>query len=90
MLKDGVRHTYYEGYSRVVSYYHRDYSGDELPDSTDFRRTLYWNPSITTNPIGKAQVTFYNNARTKHIHVRAEGFTRNGEFIVYDSQKHEL
>ena len=87
MLKDGVRHTYYEGYSRVVSYYHRDYSGDELPDSTDFRRTLYWNPSITTNPIGGAQVTFYNNARTKHIHVRAEGFTRNGEFIVYDSEK---
>lgn len=87
MLKDGVRNTFFEGYSRVVSYYHRDYSDDELPDSTDYRRTLYWNPSITTNPIGKAQVTFYNNARTKHIHVRAEGFTRNGEFIVYDSEK---
>ena len=86
MLKDGVRNTYYEGYSRVVSFYHRDYSGDELPDSADYRRTLYWNPSITTTPIGKAQVTFYNNARAKHLHIRAEGFTRYGELIVYDSE----
>jgi hypothetical protein len=38
---------------------------------------------------GRSSVTFYNNARTKHIHVRAEGFTCNGEFIVYDSEKGE-
>ena len=90
MLKDGVRKTYYEGYSRVVSYYHRDYSGDELPDSADYRRTLYWNPSITTTPMGKVQLTFYNNARAKHLHIRAEGFTRYGELIVYDSEKERL
>ena len=86
MLKDGVRHTYYEGYSRVVSYYHRDY-GEEKPPKHDYRRTLYWNPDITTSVTGKAQVTFFNNSRAKQIHVRAEGFTRNGEFIVYDSDK---
>lgn len=87
MLKDGVRNTFIEGYSRVVSFYHRDYSGDELPDSADYRRTLYWNPSITTTPIGKAQVTFYNNARAKRIHIRAEGISRYGGLVVYDSEK---
>ncbi len=86
MLKDGVRHTYYEGYSRVVSFYHRDYEEEELPKH-DYRRTLYWNPDITTSVTGKAQVTFFNNSRAKQIRVRAEGFTRNGEFIVYDSDK---
>ena len=86
MLKDGVRHTYYEGYSRVVSFYHRDYEDEELPKH-DYRRTLYWDPDVTTTPTGKAQVTFYNNSRTKNLHIRAEGFTRNGEFIVYDSDK---
>ena len=87
MLKDGVRNTFIEGYSRVVSFYHRDYSGNELPDSADYRRTLYWNPSITTTPLGKAQVTFYNNVRAKRIHIRAEGFSRYGGLVVYDSNK---
>ena len=85
-----IRYTYYEGYSRVVKFYSPDYSECALPDTTDYRRTLLWVPNIETGFDGKAKVTFYNNARTKHIHVRAEGFTRNGEFIVYDSQKHEL
>ena len=85
MLKNGVRHTYYEGYSRVVSFYHRDYSECVLPDSSDYRRTLYWEPNVWTDHLGRASVSFYNNARTKHLHIRAEGFTRNGEFIVYDS-----
>lgn len=87
ILKDGVRYTYYEGYSRIVSFYHRDYSDDKFPNIKDYRRTLYWNPSVTTSPTGRVQVTFYNNARAKHLHIRAEGFTRYGEFIVYDSEK---
>ena len=86
-LQNGVRHTLCEGYSRVVSYYHRDYSGEELPDTADYRRTLYWNPSVTTSMTGKAGLTFYNNAHTRHLHIRAEGITRYGEFIVYDSDK---
>ena len=87
MLKNGTRITYYEGYSRVREFYSPDYSECALPDSTDYRRTLYWNPDIWTDMQGRSSITFYNNARTKHIHVRAEGFTRNGDFIVYDSSK---
>ena len=87
MPKNGTRMTYYEGYSRVREFYSPDYSECALPDSTDYRRTLYWDPDIWTDMQGRSSVTFYNNARTKHIHVRAEGFTRNGEFIVYDSEK---
>ena len=33
--------------------------------------------------------SFDNPGHTKHTHVRAEGFTRNGEFIVYDSSNNK-
>lgn len=87
MPKNGARHTYYEGYSRVREFYSPDYSECALPDSADYRRTLHWDPDVWTDHLGRASVSFYNNARTKRLHIRAEGFTRNGEFIVYDSEK---
>lgn len=86
-LKDGTRHTYYEGYSRVSEFYSPDYSESVVPDTTDYRRTLYWNPDVYTDHLGCASVTFYNNAHTKHLHIRAEGFARNGDLIVLDSDK---
>ncbi len=85
--RSNTRSTYFEGYSRVREFYSPDYSECALPDSADYRRTLYWNPDVRTDHLGRASVSFYNNARTKRLHVRAEGFTRNGEFIVYDSNK---
>ena len=87
MPKKGIRDTYYEGYSQVCSYYAPDYSDCALPDTADYRRTLHWEPDVWTDNLGRASVSFYNNMRTKKFHIRAEGFTSNGEFIVYDSDK---
>ena len=87
MPKGGVRDTYYDGYSIVKEFYNPDYSECALPDSADYRRTLYWNPDVRTDDHGNTSVTFYNNKHTKHLHVRAEGITEHGEFIVYDSDK---
>jgi len=85
--QDNMRHTYFEGYSRVANFYNPDYSECALPDSVDYRRTLYWNPDVRTDQHGRASISFYNSKRAKKLHVRAEGFTRYGEFIVYDSEK---
>ena len=49
----------------------------------DYRRTIYWNPSVTTNENGHAQVTFYNNGFTNNIAVSAEGLTEKG-FIIQE------
>ena len=87
MPKNGIRDTYFEGYSHSVEFYSPDYSECALPDTADYRRTLHWEPDVWTDNLGRASVSFYNNKRTKRIHIRAEGFTRNGEFIVYDSDK---
>ena len=82
-----MRDTYFEGYSQVCSFYSPDYSNCALPDTADYRRTLYWNPDVWTDHQGRASVLFYNNSQTNKLHIRAEGFTRNGEFIVYDSDE---
>lgn len=87
MPKEGRRDTYFEGYSRVASFYSPDYSNCALPDTADYRRTLLWVPNVETDFYGNASVTFYNNKQTKHLHVRAEGITSQGEFVVYDSAK---
>lgn len=50
-----------------------------------YRYTLYWNPEVKVLN-GKAEVEFYNNSYTKNLHISAEDITRNGEFIVCDSE----
>ena len=85
--QNNMRETYFEGYSQVCSFYSPDYSNCALPDTADYRRTLYWNPDVWTDHQGRASVSFYNNSQTTKLHIRAEGFTRNGEFIVYDNDE---
>ena len=87
MLHNGTRMTYYNGYSQVREFYSPDYSECALPDTADYRRTLHWEPDVWTDHRGRASVTFYNNSQTTKFHIRAEGITRYGEFIVYDSDK---
>ena len=86
-MRDGTRYTYFEGYSRVSSYYHRDYSEMELPDTADYRRTLYWEPDIETDHQGRFSLKFYNNARTKRIVVRAEGITSFGDLVTVTKEQ---
>lgn len=84
---NGVRETYFDGYSVSHEFYNSDYSTIPLPDMPDYRRTLYWDPDVQTDQEGRASISFHNNACTKHLHIRAEGFTEDGRFIVYDSNR---
>ncbi|WMX15424.1 alpha-2-macroglobulin family protein [Aureispira sp. CCB-E] len=45
---------------------------------TDFRSTVYWNPSVRVGADGKAQITFYNNDAITQFRVTIEGFGDNG------------
>jgi len=70
----GVRKTWLEGYSPVKEFYSPNYS--ELPpDPNDYRRTLYWNPMVTTDESGKAKIHFYNNSRCTNFSISAETVT---------------
>ena len=89
-LKDnakGLRRTHFQGYNVPETFEMEDYS--VLPPMDDFRRTIYWNPSISTGQDGKAQVRFYNNSTSKRFFVSAEGMAANGKLITSRKAKQE-
>lgn len=47
-------------------------------DRTDFRTTVAWYPSITTDAQGKARISFYNNDAVSAFRITAEGHTATG------------
>ena len=79
----GYRKTRLQGYSVPAEFYHVDYSQGVLPDEQDNRRTLYWNPALATDSVGRAQVTFYNNGTTHGLDISAETLTPDGVPGVY-------
>jgi len=74
----GIRNTYFDGYAYVKEFFSPRYDRALLPDETDYRRTLYWNPDVKTGKDGKATISFYNNSSCKNMNVSAETVTEKG------------
>ena len=74
----GERNTVVQGFTKYVGFYSPDYEALVLPDEKDFRRTLYWNPNITTDQNGKAKATFYNNGQCTLMEIDAQTITADG------------
>lgn len=82
--KKGTRWTTIHGYSKCDEFYSPDYRLKDPPTPKDRRRTLYWNPSLTTGKDGKTSVIFYSNSREdQHLHIIAEGIGINGQMFEY-------
>jgi len=76
----GVRKTWLEGYSNAKEFYSPNYS--VLLPEPDYRRTLYWNPDVTTDSSGIAKIQFYNNSSCKKLSISAETVTQEGKIGV--------
>lgn len=74
----GQRQTSFRGYSEVPDFYAPEYPDGPIQGDVDYRRTLYWNPSLTTDAEGAASVEFYNNSYSKEFSVSAEGISAGG------------
>lgn len=74
----GVRKTNVLGFSAPRAFYNPNYNEFILPDEQDYRRTLYWNPDVNTNSLGKTSVIFYNNSTSQKMNVSAETIKENG------------
>lgn len=71
-----------KGFSYAAEFYHTDYSTHRpSPEQADYHRTLYWNPNLKLDAEGKAQVTFYNNARTTRLSIEAAGLSPDGTIL---------
>ena len=77
----GLRRTHFEGFAKSETFKMNDYS--LMPPEADYRRTLYWNPNVTTDKDGKAKIDFYNNSSCKQMFISAEGITKDGTPIIY-------
>lgn len=76
----GLRVTHFDGYSHVETFQMPDYS--LMSPEPDYRRTLYWNPSVKADSKGRATIELYNNSSCKQIVVSAEGITPEGQAVV--------
>ncbi|MDE7378758.1 MAG: hypothetical protein K2N13_07335 [Paraprevotella sp.] len=81
LKKQGIRQTYFQGYNRPETFQMNDYS--EMEPVEDHRRTLYWDPDITTDSTGTATVTVWNNMSCRKLYLMAEGFTQEGIPIIH-------
>ena len=77
----GQRQTSFRGYSTGAEFYAPEYPDGPIKGDVDYRRTLYWNPALTTDTNGQAEVLFYNNGYSKQFHISAEGITPQGVIL---------
>ena len=70
------------GFSAPDDFYQPDYSNKPLPDTKDYRRTLYWNPNLKLDESGTAKIQFYNNCRQTQIAISAEGMATDGTLMT--------
>lgn len=82
--KKGVRKTLVQGFSKPLEFYSPEYEGMVLPDERDYRRTLYWNPNVNTDAVGKASVVFYNNEDCRVMDIDAVAVSTSGDIGVLE------
>jgi hypothetical protein len=76
----GLDNTMIAGYSPVKEFYSPDYSNQNAFDSSDLRKTLYWNPFVVTDKTHRRIfLTFYNNDITKKMRIIIEGCNEEGK-----------
>ena len=76
----GLRRTYFQGFNQASTFRTEDYS--VIPPMADFRRTIWWQPDITTDAQGKAKVEFFNNSTCEEMYISVEGMTQDGKVLV--------
>lgn len=75
----GIINFVFPGYYRAREFYVPDYDvPEEKYIKPDLRRTLYWNPSLTTDDLGNIEFSFFTSDETGNFRVEVEGMTYSG------------
>ncbi len=80
VVKKGWRQTSFLGYNSPTTFVQPNYS--ELPPEEDHRRTLYWNPDLTTDENGTATIGFIPTPGCRAVFISTEGIATDGRPIV--------
>lgn len=68
----GLRKTYIQGYNKPVEFYSPQYPEGAFDAFDDHRRTLYWNPTMTTDENGEIEIGCYNSFNPTYLSISAE------------------
>lgn len=71
------------GYAYPMEFYAPDYSVKNDPEKKDNRTTIAWIPSLQSNSLGDASMSFWAADRQSNYRVVIEGITADGE-LLYD------
>ena len=80
----GRRITTLKGFTAPDQFYAPEYPDGPIPGDVDYRRTLYWNPNLVTDSVGRAQVEFYNNSYSTGFSISGTGMTASGTPYIID------
>lgn len=76
----GLRTTWFRGLVNPETYEDTELAGI-IPDQ-DFRRTLLWEPNLTTDADGKVSFQVLVNSMCREMYYSAEGITADGRAVV--------
>ena len=72
-----------QGFSEPDEFYNPDYSRHPLPEGQkDYRRTLYWNPSLHLDTSGRATIQFCTSSQPTIVSVTANGQAADGALLT--------
>ena len=78
-----VAHLKHPGYSKARTFYVPKYDTQQIAkDQLDYRRILYWNPSVKLDKNGKARISFFTSDETANYRIEVEGITPRGKVIL--------
>ncbi|MFC2124751.1 TonB-dependent receptor plug domain-containing protein [Bacteroidota bacterium] len=81
----GMLNFVHPGYYRAREFSYPDYDVEDKKDiKPDYRRILYWNPSLTTDDFGDIAFSFYTSDEEAEYRVEIEGMTYNGIPLTYE------
>jgi hypothetical protein len=69
------------GYATPMEFYAPDYSVENDRSKRDNRTTIAWIPSLQSNSLGDASMSFWTADRQSDYRVVIEGITAEGELL---------
>ena len=83
--KKGITKRHIWGYAEPVAFPRLNYYELPADNPQDYRRTLYWAPTLHTDAAGHASAIFFSNARgDQQLSISISGLTKDGEIISYE------
>lgn len=78
-----IAHLKHPGYYKARTFYVPKYDTQKIAkDQLDYRRILYWNPSVKLDKNGKAKISFFTSDETANYRIEVEGITPRGKVIL--------